>query len=246
MEITLIILYAIPLLFVFIYSLIQLNLTFLYRKSKKKGQEIIPFDELNVPHVTIQLPLYNEKYVVERLIDCICKLDYPKDKLEIQVLDDSTDESFEIAKQKIEFYQQKGFDIQHIKRPERKGFKAGALDYGLKICKGEFVAIFDADFLPNADFLKKTIPQFDEEKIGVVQTKWEHLNADHSLLTKLQAFGLDAHFSVEQVGRNEGRHFINFNGTAGVWRKTCIDDAGGWSSDTLTEDLSQPLSFAQN
>ena len=238
MEILLIILYAIPLLFVFTYSLIQLNLVYLYLKNKKENcQSNRISDTVYEPVVTIQLPLYNEKYVVERLIDCITKIDYPKEKLEIQVLDDSTDESFDIAAKKVIEYKEKGFDIQHIKRSERNGFKAGALAYGLNICRGEYVAIFDADFMPFDTFLKDTIPHFVNDKIGVVQTKWEHLNLNYSLLTKLQAFGLDAHFSIEQVGRNQGNHFINFNGTAGVWRKKCIEDAGGWSSDTLTEDL---------
>ena len=237
MEIALIILYSIPLIFVFSYSLIQLGLVgaYLKNKSNEDGNEV--FDTNFAAKVTVQLPVFNEKYVVERLIDCICKLDYPLHKLEIQVLDDSTDESFEIAAKKINEYQSQGIDIKHIKRPERIGFKAGALDYGLKIAKGDFIAIFDADFLPKPDFLKKTIPYFKDDSVGLVQTKWGHLNKDYSLLTRLQAFGLDAHFSVEQVGRSEAGHFINFNGTGGVWRKSCIEDAGGWSADTLTEDL---------
>ena len=189
------------------------------------------------PHVTVQLPVYNELYVIERLIETVANFDYPSDKLEIQVLDDSTDETVEIIANKIKEIVSKGIDIIHVRRPERKGFKAGALAYGTDIAKGEFIAIFDADFVPRKDFLLKTIPYFKNEKIGVVQTKWEHLNEDYSMLTKLQAFGLDAHFTVEQVGRNSGGHFINFNGTAGIWRKECIYDAGGWQSDTLTEDL---------
>ena len=193
--------------------------------------------EQTYPFVTIQLPVYNEFYVVERLIEAVSRLDYPIRKFEIQVLDDSSDDSFEIAAKKVEEVKSRGIDIVHIKRPNRKGFKAGALAYGLKIAKGEFTAIFDADFIPGEDFLKRTIPYFNDQKIGVVQTRWEHLNEDYSLLTRLQAFGLDAHFSIEQKGRNQGGHFINFNGTAGVWRNTCIEDAGGWQSDTLTEDL---------
>lgn len=190
-----------------------------------------------LPLVTVQLPLYNEFYVVERLIDCICAFDYPKEKLEIQVLDDSDDESFEIAARIVHFYQLQGIDIQHIRRPERIGYKAGALAYGTERCRGEFIAIFDADFLPEPDFLRKTVPHFQDENIGVVQSRWEYTNADYSFLTKVQAFGLNAHFSIEQVGRNAGDHFINFNGTAGIWRKACIADAGGWQSDTITEDL---------
>jgi len=238
MKITLLLIFALSIFFIFIYSLIQLNLIINYLKDKKKKKTSpSPIAEKDLPYVTIQLPLYNELYVVERLIDCICEIKYPKEKLEIQVLDDSDDESFDIAARKVHFYQLNGIDIKHIKRPERVGYKAGALKYGTKICKGEFIAIFDADFLPEPDFLLKTIPYFENENIGVVQSKWEYTNANHSFLTKVQAFGLNAHFTIEQVGRNAKNHFINFNGTAGVWRKTCIADAGGWQSDTITEDL---------
>lgn len=206
---------------------------------RKGGGEISisPISEKDLPVVTVQLPLYNELYVVERLIDSITKFDYPKDKLEIQILDDSTDETISIVAKKVEEYKALGFNIYQHRREIRTGYKAGALKEGMEICKGEFIAIFDADFLPRTDFLKKTVPYFKDEKIGVVQTKWEHLNKNYSILTRLQAFGLDAHFTVEQTGRNLGKHFINFNGTAGIWRKTCIDDAGGWEADTLTEDL---------
>lgn len=233
-------LYGITLFFIFLYSLIQLNLVWVYlRKSKNHAIEIDEIPSTNhFPFVTIQLPVFNELYVVERLLTCIVELDYPIDKLEIQVLDDSTDETTEIIQHKINELAFKGVDIQLIRRPIREGYKAGALKYGLEIAKGEFIAIFDADFLPSKDFLKKTIPHFEKHpKIGVVQTRWEHLNRKYSLLTKLQAFGLDAHFTVEQVARNIGDHFINFNGTAGVWRKDCILDAGNWEADTLTEDL---------
>lgn len=239
MELTLIILYAAFLTFIFLYSLVQLSLAYSYQKSRRKKH--VSLDELDQeqwPHVTIQLPVFNELYVVERLIDAVIKMDYPKDKLEIQVLDDSTDESFEVATRRVDLYNAQGFDIVQIKRPERKGFKAGALAYGLELAKGEFTAVFDADFIPQPGFLKSTIPYFfTDPKIGVVQTKWEHLNENYSILTKMQAFGLDAHFTVEQKGRNAGGHFINFNGTAGIWRNACIDDAGGWQSDTITEDL---------
>jgi len=189
------------------------------------------------PIVTIQLPIYNEKYVVERLIENTCKLDYPKDKLEIQVLDDSTDETLDLTRSLVEKYAAKGFNIFHVTRSDRKGFKAGALAHGTKIAKGEMVAIFDADFIPNPDFIKHTIPYLKNDEIGMVQTRWGHINKDYSLLTKMQAFGLDAHFTVEQGGRNLSNSFINFNGTAGIWKKECILDAGGWSADTLTEDL---------
>ncbi|MCL4130542.1 UNVERIFIED_CONTAM: hypothetical protein GTU68_034570 [Idotea baltica] len=187
--------------------------------------------------VTIQLPVFNELYVVERLIDTVVLIDYPLGKMEIQVLDDSTDESFDIAATKVAEWKAKGVNIKHVKRPERIGFKAGALAYGLELAEGEFTAIFDADFVPDPTFLQRTLPQFKDDKVGVVQTRWEHLNEDYSLLTRLQAFGLNAHFSIEQGGRNASSHFINFNGTAGVWRNTCIAEAGGWESDTLTEDL---------
>jgi len=176
-------------------------------------------------------------YVMERLLENISEIDYPLDKLEIQVLDDSTDESVLTTAKHIKKLQEKGLDIQHIRRENREGFKAGALKEGLKIAKGEFIAIFDADFLPKKDWLQRTIPFFKDDEIGVVQTRWGHINRNYSVLTKIQAFALDAHFTLEQVGRNSKGHFINFNGTAGVWRKACIIDAGNWEGDTLTEDL---------
>ena len=177
--------------------------------------------------VTVQLPIYNEMYVVERLIDAVAAFDYPPDRLEVQLLDDSTDETVQITAKKVAEWKAKGLDIVHIHRKNRQGFKAGALKEGLEKAKGEFIAIFDADFLPHADFLKTTVPHFQDPNIGVVQTRWEHINRNYSILTKLQAFALDAHFSVEQQGRNSQGYFINFNGTAGVWRRTTIDDAGG-------------------
>jgi len=239
MELALLLIYGSFLLFIFFYSIIQLHLAINFLKYIKKSHlpEVSKISEDDLPHVTVQLPVYNEMYVVERIIDAVAHFDYPKSKLEIQVLDDSTDESFDLAAVQISKLQESGLDISHIRRPDRKGFKAGALAYGTEIAKGEFIAIFDADFIPNADFLLETIPYFQNPKVGVVQTKWEHINEDYSLLTKLQAFGLDAHFTVEQIGRNRAGHFINFNGTAGVWRKECILDAGGWQSDTITEDL---------
>ena len=237
MELILIIIYGLTLSFIFLYSIVQINLVINYWRNNKSESipNEIPIAEL--PIVTVQLPLYNELYVVERLIDTIVKFDYPKDKLEIQILDDSTDETVDIVAKKVEEYKAKGFNIYQHRRKIRTGYKAGALKEGMEICKGEFIAIFDADFLPDPLFLKKTLLHFKDAKIGVVQTKWEHINKDYSLLTRLQAFGLDAHFTVEQTGRNFGNHFINFNGTAGIWRKTCIEDAGGWEADTLTEDL---------
>lgn len=235
-----IILYLLALILIFLYSLAQFNLLLNYLKEKKKQKQPITFhfpDTSKIPYVTIQLPIFNEMYVVERLLNKIAQLDYPKDKLEIQVLDDSTDESVETTAKQIVELQQTGLNILHIRREIRTGFKAGALKEGLKSAKGEFIAIFDADFLPQPDWLKKTIPYFSHDAVGVVQTRWGHINENYSLLTKIQAFALDAHFSLEQVGRNSNGHFINFNGTAGVWRKKCIIDAGNWEGDTLTEDL---------
>jgi cellulose synthase/poly-beta-1,6-N-acetylglucosamine synthase-like glycosyltransferase len=222
------------------YALAQLNLLYNYLSSKKKRENCDTYDLSNpkeVPYVTVQLPVFNEMYVMERLLDNIALLDYPKDKLEIQVLDDSTDETVHSTKTHIERLAKTGLDIKHITRENRVGFKAGALKEGLEIAKGEFIAIFDADFLPQPNWLKRTIPYFKDKDIGVVQTRWGHINRNYSLLTKIQAFALDAHFTLEQVGRNSKGHFINFNGTAGVWRKTCIIDAGNWEGDTLTEDL---------
>lgn len=232
--------YCISILLIFFYGLAQLNLLLNYIKSKKASLNLEKFDFSNpaeIPLVTIQLPIYNEKYVVERLIDNIVLMNYPKDKLEIQILDDSTDDSVVETELLVKKYAVQGIDILHIRRKNRVGFKAGALKEGLITAKGDFIAIFDADFVPKQDWLLKTIPNFKNPKVGVVQTRWGHLNRDYSILTKIQAFALDAHFTLEQVGRNSQNHCINFNGTAGVWRKTCIIDAGNWEADTLTEDL---------
>jgi len=240
LETIIIVIYSIALILIFMYSLAQLNLLFNYLKARKKEDICDTFDFSNpeeIPFVTIQLPVYNEKYVMERLLNNIANIDYLKDKLEIQVLDDSTDESFASTAKQIQELQKTGLDIQHISRENRIGFKAGALKEGLTTAKGEFIAIFDADFLPQKDWLLRTIPYFKNSEIGVVQTRWGHLNRKFSLLTRVQAFALDAHFTLEQVGRNSKGHFINFNGTAGVWRKKCIIDAGNWEGDTLTEDL---------
>lgn len=232
--------YSIALLLIFFYSLAQLNLLVNYLGYKKRNQVAPKFNLLDpkeIPFVTIQLPIYNEEYVMERLLENIAKIEYPKSKLEIQVLDDSTDGSVAKTSEHIRTLQETGLDIQHIRRENREGFKAGALKEGLKIAKGDFIAIFDADFLPSSDWLKKTVIYFKDKEIGVVQTRWGHINRDYSTLTRIQAFALDAHFTLEQVGRNAKGHFINFNGTAGIWRKECILDAGNWEGDTLTEDL---------
>ncbi len=232
--------YSIALLLIFFYSLAQLNLLVNYLGYKKRNKVAPKYNLLDpkeIPFVTIQLPIYNEEYVMERLLENIAKIEYPKSKLEIQVLDDSTDNSVTETAERVKALQETGLDIQHIRRENRQGFKAGALKEGLKIAKGDFIAIFDADFLPSTDWLKKTVIYFKDKEIGVVQTRWGHINRDYSTLTRIQAFALDAHFTLEQVGRNAKGHFINFNGTAGIWRKDCILDAGNWEGDTLTEDL---------
>ncbi len=231
-------LYTICLSFLLLYSSAQAYLLIKYILSKKKSakntEEHVP--EI-WPAVTVQLPVYNEIYVIERLIDAVMNLDYPPERLEIQVLDDSDDETTALITKKISEYNHSPVPLRHIRRPQRTGFKAGALKYGLEKATGEFFAIFDADFLPPPNFLKQTIPSLLNPEVGMVQTRWAHINRSHSLLTELQAFALDAHFRVEQVGRNASDCFINFNGTGGVWRKACILDAGNWEADTLTEDL---------
>ena len=189
------------------------------------------------PVVTIQLPIYNEMYVVDRLVDAVAEIDYPRELLEIQVLDDSTDETREIAELAVRRIAATGLDIRHIHRTNRTGFKAGALEAGLAVARGEFIAIFDADFVPPSDFLRKTVPYFRQERLAVVQARWGHINQGYSLLTKVQAIMLDGHFVLEHGGRNRSGCFFNFNGTAGVWRRAAIVDAGGWQHDTLTEDL---------
>ena len=231
-------LYVVALIYIMVFCLMQFHLLYHYRKNAEVSSE--DFEDTNdedLPFVTIQLPIYNELYVVERLIDNIAKFDYPKDKYEIHILDDSTDETVQIALAKVEEYKAKGFNIEHITRSNRVGYKAGALKEGTKFAKGKFLAIFDADFLPNPDFLRQTIPHFADEKVGVVQTRWEHINEDYSLITRLQAFQLNVHFTVEQMGRYNADYLLQFNGTAGIWRRECITDAGGWEADTLTEDL---------
>jgi len=191
----------------------------------------------DLPRVTVQLPVYNERHVVERLIDRVATLDYPRDKLDIQVLDDSTDDTVERAAARVAHWRALGFDIAHVRRADRRDFKAGALRHGLEGAKGEFVAIFDADFLPDPDFLRLTVPHFADPRVGLVQTRWSHANVGDSLLTRVQGMMLDTHLTVEQVGRSEQRCFFNFNGTSGIWRAAAIRDAGNWSGDTLTEDL---------
>ena len=192
--------------------------------------------DFNYPHVTVQTPMYNEKFVAKRIIDAVLAFDYPKDKIQFQVLDDSTDESIEIVANTVAHYKARGFDIEHVRRESRRGYKAGALADAMDDVKGDFIAIFDADFIPHPDFLQRTIPYFSNPKIGLVQGRWTYLNSGKNTLTRLQSVMLDAHFGVEQVTRYGKGVFFNFNGTAGVWRKETIMEAGGWRADTLTED----------
>ncbi len=228
-------LYFLGMGFIFLYSLAQGHLLvhfFKFRKTEKQVPHQIPNPW---PKVTVQLPIYNELYVVERLIDAVAQLNYPSDLLQIQILDDSTDETSELIQAKLLAYPSVNF--QYLHRTNRQGFKAGALREALPSAVGEFVAIFDADFVPDPDFLIKALPYFSSPQVGMVQSRWTHLNQNYSILTQLQAFALDAHFLIEQSGRNQQGAFINFNGTAGIWRKACILDAGNWEEDTLTEDL---------
>jgi cellulose synthase/poly-beta-1,6-N-acetylglucosamine synthase-like glycosyltransferase len=212
--------YVLCLATILIYSIVQGHLTFLYLKSKKQTSEKPLLPEV-LPYVTIQLPIYNELYVVERLLRKVAEMDYPTNLLEIQVLDDSIDETVELTASLVDEIAKLGIDIKHVRRPERIGFKAGALAYGLEQAKGEFIAIFDADFLPEKNFLLKTLPYFQDKGIGLVQTKWEHLNKNFNVLTRLLGMALDAHFTIEQKGRNSNGDFMNFNGTAGVWGLEC-------------------------
>ncbi len=228
--------YFFVLIILAIYGWHRYYLVYLYMKYRdrlpKVGTLTAP-----APMVTIQLPLYNEMYVADRLIDAVCRIDYPRDRVEIQVLDDSTDETRSVAELAVRRCAAQGIDIKYFHREDRVGFKAGALEAGLKVARGEFIAIFDADFIPPVDFLNRLMPHFSDERIGMVQARWGHINQDYSLLTKIQAILLDGHFVLEHGGRNRSGRFFNFNGTAGVWRRIAIDDAGGWQHDTLTEDL---------
>jgi cellulose synthase/poly-beta-1,6-N-acetylglucosamine synthase-like glycosyltransferase len=228
-------LYILAMLFVLVYSIAQAHLLFHFILYQKHPTTPEKSSSENLPLITVQLPVFNERYVVERLISAVAVLNYPPERLEIQMLDDSTDETQQLIKQKIKEFPQ--LDIKYIHRTDRIGFKAGALKAGLGVARGEFIAVFDADFVPDPDFLLSTLPYFKSPKVGMVQSRWTHLNKNYSLLTKLQAFALDAHFLVEQIGRNRQNAFMNFNGTGGIWRKSCILNAGNWHHDTLTEDL---------
>src|SRR2546423_1713633 len=228
--------YFFVLIILAVYGWHRYYLVYLYMRNRDKQPKAgPPLDPL--PVVTIQLPLYNEMYVAERLIEAVCRIEYPRDRCEIQVLDDSTDETRSIADLAVRRFAAQGYDIKYIHRTNRVGYKAGALEAGLKSARGEFVAIFDADFIPTSDFLTRLMPHFADPKVGMVQARWGHINQDYSLLTKIQSILLDGHFVLEHGGRNRAGHFFNFNGTAGIWRRLVIADAGGWQHDTLTEDL---------
>lgn len=238
-ELSVLAIYFAVLLLLSFYGSHRYVIVRLYRKHAS-GPDPEParrFAPEALPVVTVQLPSFNERYVIERLIDATCRLDYPSDRLEIQVLDDSTDDTTELARARVAHWQAKGVDIKLLHRKDRHGYKAGALEAGLKSARGEFVAVFDADFIPQPEFLRQTIDHFTEPDIGMVQARWDYLNRDYSLLTRAQAVLLDGHFVLEHTARNRSGRFFNFNGTAGIWRRQTIEDAGGWEHHTLTEDL---------
>lgn len=219
----------------FVYGINFLYLTWI--AARRAGPDpALPVME-TLPYVGVHLPIYNELYVAERLINAVAQLDWDRNRLEILVLDDSTDETREVVRNVVEHWRARGLNIRHIHRTDRSGYKAGALAAGLEVSKAEFIAYFDADFVPPRDFLKRTIPYFVDPRLGFLQTRWGYLNRDYSLLTFLQSLSIDGHFMVEQFARYRGGYWFNFNGTAGVWRRTAILDAGGWKQDTLTEDL---------
>lgn len=232
--------YFILLAILCVYGFHRYLMVYLYYRHRRNAHQP-PRQWEDLPVVTVQLPVFNELYVVERLIDATCEVDYPREKLEVQVLDDSTDETRDICRRKVDEWAAKGVDIKYIHRVDRTGFKAGALDNGMRQMRGKFVAVFDADFLPPKEFLARTIHHFTDEKVGMVQTRWGHLNRDYSMLTEVQSILLDGHFMMEHCARNRSGRFFNFSGTAGLWRREAIDEAGGWQHDTLTEDLD--LSF---
>lgn len=228
------------LLIVFVLSLYGFNslltaVLFLFSEHGSKKRKIPYVNEW--PPVTIQLPIFNEKYMIERLLQAVTQLDYPPECLQIQVLDDSTDDTASITSRLVEEYRSRGVNMEWIHRTDRQGYKAGALDKGLSTATGELIAIFDADFVPQPDWLKKTVPFFKKRRLGCLQTRWGHINRGYNSLTRAEALGIDGHFLIEQTVRSKNGFFLNFNGTAGLWRRTCIEDAGGWQWDTLTEDL---------
>ena len=235
-DMMLLIPYFVVLILLASYGMHRYTLVYLYYRKKNKGTTQPEQQFPDLPRVTVQLPIFNEQYVVDRLLQAVSRLEYPREKLDIQLLDDSTDETVKVAGGLVEEYASQGVPITYLHRTNREGFKAGALQEGLKSAKGEFVAIFDADFVPPPDFLLRTIHHFTDAKIAMVQTRWTHINRRYSFLTEVEAILLDGHFVLEHSGRARHDVFFNFNGTAGIWRRAAIDDAGGWQHDTLTED----------
>ncbi len=245
-AIGIVLLYVVDILLLFFFGLHSYIMVFLYRRNRNycltgKEPDHEPVDIKKnasaLPWVTVQLPIFNEFYVVDRLIETTAQMIWPKNRLEIQVLDDSTDETKDRVASLVDSYKRQGYNMVHLHRENRQGHKAGALKAGLEVAKGDYVAVFDADFLPAEDFLIKTMPYFDGADIGMVQTRWGHINAEYSILTKAQSLGIDGHFMIEQAARNCNQLWMNFNGTGGIWRRQCIMDAGNWQSDTLTEDF---------
>jgi len=235
-QIATLIAYYVVLSLLAVYGAHRAFLVHLYYRHR--GNDPRPAGSLErLPVVTVQLPLYNEVYVVERLVEAVVALDYPKELLEVQILDDSTDETRDVARAVAERYRERGYDVRYLSRDHRRGFKAGALQAGLESARGEFLLILDADFVPCPELLRECLPHFSDSGVGMVQARWEHLNRDFSLLTRIQSIFLDGHFVIEHTARNRSGRFFNFNGTAGIWRRRCLEDAGGWNSDTLTEDL---------
>jgi len=242
LETLVIALYLVALTILGIYGAHRGNLLMLYLKHRKNAPKPLRhFEDEELPTITIQLPTFNEMYVVERLLEGVARIDYPKDKLHLQVLDDSTDETTQIARAKVDELCERGFDAEYVHRVDRTGYKAGALENGLKTAKGELVMVFDADFVPEPNIIRKMIDHFTDPKVGMVQARWGHINREYSVLTKCQSMMLDGHFVIEHIARNRSGRFFNFNGTAGIWRKQTIADAGGWQHDTVTEDMD--LSF---
>jgi cellulose synthase/poly-beta-1,6-N-acetylglucosamine synthase-like glycosyltransferase len=242
LETLVIALYLVALTILGIYGAHRGNLLMLYLKHRKNAPKPLRhFEDDELPLITIQLPTFNEMYVVERLLEGVARIDYPKDKLHLQVLDDSTDETTQIARAKVDELCERGFDAEYVHRVDRTGYKAGALENGLKTAKGELVMVFDADFVPEPTIIRKMVDHFSDPKVGMVQARWGHINREYSVLTKCQSMMLDGHFVIEHIARNRSGRFFNFNGTAGIWRKKTIEDAGGWQHDTVTEDMD--LSF---
>jgi len=235
-DLALLIPYFVVMVILASYGMHRYVLVWLYYKNKKNKVTEPPAQWPELPRVTIQLPIFNEQFVIDRLVEAVCKMQYPRDRLDIQVLDDSTDETVDVARAVVERYAAQGHDISYHHRSNRHGFKAGALQEGMASAKGEFIAIFDADFIPPEEWLMKVIHHFTDPKVGMVQTRWTHLNRNYSFLTNVESILLDGHFILEHGGRSRSHVFFNFNGTAGMWRRQAIDDAGGWEHDTLTED----------